>query len=129
MKNLSQAKILIEDFTHKKQQCYHLDYNVINKFNLFIPHITCVLLKSYSSHKGMHNTSKTEPSLRITNHHHTHVHMTHSNILVSYISHTVSPPTPHSYSHNTHAKYEIISEDIFIYFSPQGFWKTTYSET
>ena len=128
MKNLSQAKILIEDLTHRKQQCYHLDCNVKNQFNLFIPHITRVLLKSYSSHNGMHNISKTEPSLRITNHHQTHVHMTHSNCLVSYIYHTFSP-TPHSYSHNTHAKFEIISEGIFIYFSPHGFWKTTDSET
>jgi hypothetical protein len=127
MKNLSQAKILIEDLTHKKQQCYHLDCNVKNQFNLFVPHITRVLLQSYSSYKGMHNTSKTEPSLRITNHHQTHVHMTHSNCLVSYISHTFSPPTPHS--HNTHAKFEITSEDIFIYFSPHGVWKTTDSET
>lgn len=121
MQSLSQAKIRTEDLTHTKQQCYHLACNVKNQFHLFIPHITHVLLKSYSTHKGMRNTSKTQPSLRNTNHHRTHVHMTHSKCLVPYISHTFSPPKPHSHSHNTHAPFAIISEDIFIYFSPFGF--------
>lgn len=124
MKNLSQAKVLIEEAAVLPLglQC--------NKINLICsyPTLHMFFLKSYSTHKGMHNTSKTEPSLRITNHHHTHVHVTHSNCLVSYISHTFSP-TPHSYSHNTHAKFKISSDDIFIYFSPHGFWKTTDSET
>jgi len=58
MKNLSQAKILTEDLTHKKQQCYHLDSNIKNQSNLFIPHIIHVLLKPYSIHKGMHTPQK-----------------------------------------------------------------------
>jgi hypothetical protein len=95
-----QAKIWTEDLTHTKQQCYHLACNVKNQFHLFIPHITCVLLKSRSSHKRTHNTSKTEPSLRNTNHHRTHVHMTHSKCIVPYISHTFHYQN-HIHTHTT----------------------------